>query len=747
MVFRSASIAGTDYPHSKQAQNIRMAKEEAEHVKLKVKLGSELSDEVDQLGEAHRKPKGHQRKVLEANAHELIEEEKATSIDDLETKVLPDEDLLRVLTSFDTTDEKVRDFFLCLSCCNSVVISVEQRRKGVRNVPQTPTGTRTPIDLIVNTMSKISASIRTSVQRRSKKPEKPVTIVSTFKVNHSRSNGKILTIPDGAAVSPEIYENIAYDTSPIKPIEKPNRPTTLDLNNATIKAVTFNEVEKGGFLSPGEVIYESESPDEAALVYAAKAYGVTLMQRAARNAVISWPKQRHSLDSEYMKVRYIAVLPFDSTRKMMSVLVENQTPNTGSMLLVKGADSAVLNRLDKTATLRTETAAHVDGYARGGLRTLCLARRHFDQEETIRLCERIRETESLGTEEELNQLYAEIESNLELLGATAIEDRLQDGVAESIAQLRAAQLAVWVLTGDKVQTALEIGRSCNLIKQTDELVMLTDSDTTELLEKVDRLSKDLIQTAPPAEKGFIAWIKKMLSNTTPSPNEPSSQRQTVICISGTNLEWILQHHRVQFISLCAKCNAVLCCRTTPKLKGDVVLACARILGCRTLSIGDGANDVAMIQAANIGVGISGHEGRQAVMASDYAMPRFRFLPRLLFVHGHWNYARLAQMIKYFYYKNAIFILLIFWYQIFSCFSGSNMIADMYLILFMLLFNSVPPMVNATLDQFLPRSAPNRSDTPINIFCPVILKSEFMSCFSIGFTFDRQYSTSSVKTVV
>ena len=101
--------------------------------------------------------------------------------------------------------------------------------------------------------------------------------------------------------------------------------------------------------------------------------------------------------------------------------------------------------------------------------------------------------------------------------------------------------------------------------------------------------------------------------------------------------------------------------------------CSQILGCRTLSIGDGANDVAMIQAANVGIGLSGHEGRQAVMASDYAMPRFRFLPRLLLTHGHWNYARLAQMIKYFYYKNAIFILLIFWYQIYSCFSGSNMI--------------------------------------------------------------------------
>jgi len=111
----------------------------------------------------------------------------------------------------------------------------------------------------------------------------------------------------------------------------------------------------------------------------------------------------------------------------------------------------------------------------------------------------------------------------------------------------------------------------------------------------------------------------------------------------------------------------------------------------------------MIQEANIGVGISGHEGRQAVMASDYAMPRFRMLPRLLLVHGHWNYARIAQLIEYFFYKNALFILLIFIYQGFSGWSGANFIPDLYLILFMLLFNSIPPIINATLDRFLPAS--------------------------------------------
>ena len=165
----------------------------------------------------------------------------------------------------------------------------------------------------------------------------------------------------------------------------------------TSKTVSFVETETDSdFLSPDEVIYESESPDEAALVYAAKAYGIALMQRASRNAVISWPKAAQSLDCEYHKIRYIAVLPFDSNRKMMSVLIENQEPNTGSMLLVKGADSAVLNRLSEPAALQGITSSHVDNYARSGLRTLCLARRRFTQEETIKLCAEIREKESTG---------------------------------------------------------------------------------------------------------------------------------------------------------------------------------------------------------------------------------------------------------------------------------------------------------------------------------------------------------------
>merc|ERR1712156_332690 len=121
----------------------------------------------------------------------------------------------------------------------------------------------------------------------------------------------------------------------------------------------------------------------------------------------------------------------------------------------------------------------------------------------------------------------------------------------------------------------------------------------------------------------------------------------------------------------------------------------------TLAIGDGANDVSMIQTADVGVGISGMEGRQAVMASDFAISRFKYLERLLLVHGHWNYDRLARMVLYFFYKNAAFVFVTFWFQLFNGFSASKMFDDMYLMLYNLLWTSLPPMAIGVLDQDAP----------------------------------------------
>jgi len=173
----------------------------------------------------------------------------------------------------------------------------------------------------------------------------------------------------------------------------------------------------------------------------------------------------------------------------------------------------------------------------------------------------------------------------------------------------------------------------------------------------------------------------------------------VLVIDGKTLAFALEKElRRKFVKLARRCRSVLCCRATPLQKGEIVKLIRDTLHVMTLAVGDGANDVSMIQVADVGVGISGQEGMQAVMSSDYAIAQFRFLRKLLLVHGHWNYARLASMVLYFFYKNAAFVFLIFWFQFLCGFSGGNMIEQMYLILFNLTITGLPPLINGVLDK-------------------------------------------------
>lgn len=144
----------------------------------------------------------------------------------------------------------------------------------------------------------------------------------------------------------------------------------------------------------------------------------------------------------------------------------------------------------------------------------------------------------------------------------------------------------------------------------------------------------------------------------------------------------------RFLDIASQCKAVICCRVTPLQKAMVVELIKRAKNAVTLAIGDGANDVSMIKgkfgsrntcyrhsltcvilAAHIGVGISGQEGMQAVLASDYSIAQFKYLERLLLVHGRWSYFRMCKFLRYFFYKNFAFTLCHFWYAFFCGFSA------------------------------------------------------------------------------
>lgn len=149
-----------------------------------------------------------------------------------------------------------------------------------------------------------------------------------------------------------------------------------------------------------------------------------------------------------------------------------------------------------------------------------------------------------------------------------------------------------------------------------------------------------------------------------------------------------------------QCESVICCRVSPKEKADVVRLVKDNLGKITLGIGDGANDVNMIQEAHIGIGLYGKEGMRAVQASDYALPEFKALWKLLMVHGRWSYIRISEMILYFFYKNMIFTLPQVAFTTYNAFSGNSIYDDWYITCYNLAFTSIPLIVRAVFDQDL-----------------------------------------------
>ncbi len=334
------------------------------------------------------------------------------------------------------------------------------------------------------------------------------------------------------------------------------------------------------------------------------------------------------------------------------------------------------------------------------MRTLCIAERELTEEQYYewRKEHDVAATALENREEKLEEVADKIERELTLLGGTAIEDRLQDGVPDTIALLGEAGIKLWVLTGDKVETAINIGFSCNVLNNDMDLLRIQVNE-----DEGDDMTED--EYLKLAEEELTKGLRKF--NMTGSDEELKKARKDheapapthALVIDGFTLRWVISDSLIQkFLLLCKQCKSVLCCRVSPAQKAAVVAMVKNGLDVMTLSIGDGANDVAMIQEADIGVGIAGEEGRQAVMSSDYAIAQFRFLQRLVLVHGRWSYRRLAETISNFFYKNMVWVWSIFWYQIFTNFDISYIFDYTYILLFNLFFTSVPVILMGVLDQ-------------------------------------------------
>merc|ERR1719384_201073 len=175
--------------------------------------------------------------------------------------------------------------------------------------------------------------------------------------------------------------------------------------------------------------------------------------------------------------------------------------------------------------------------------------------------------------------------------------------------------------------------------------------------------------------------------------------ELTLVVDGKSLEFTLQPElKCDFIDLCISCKSVVACRVSPSQKAEIVQLVKDHTKAITLSIGDGANDVAMIQKAAVGVGISGNEGLQAANSADFAIAQFRYLSRLLFVHGAWNYSRISKVILYSFYKNITLYIIELWFAIYNYWSGQVIYERWTIGMYNLLFTSAPPVALGLFDR-------------------------------------------------
>lgn len=312
----------------------------------------------------------------------------------------------------------------------------------------------------------------------------------------------------------------------------------------------------------GEVSYEAESPDEAAFVIAAREFGFEFFRRTQTSISL------HELDPESGKkvqrsYELLQLLEFSSSRKRMSVIVRNVENQL--LLLCKGADSVIFERLSKNGReFEAQTKEHIKKYAEAGLRTLVIAYRELGEEEYQGWHREFSEAKASVTWHRdivVDSLADSIERDLVLLGCTSVEDKLQKGVPECIDKLADAGIKIWVLTGDKMETAVNIGYACSLLRQRmEQIVISLDSSDIDALEKQG--DKEALA------KASFESVKKQISEGKAQITSTKARLTSFgLIIDGKCLTYALTENlENSFLDLAINCASVICCRSSPKQK-------------------------------------------------------------------------------------------------------------------------------------------------------------------------------------
>ena len=455
--------------------------------------------------------------------------------------------------------------------------------------------------------------------------------------------------------------------------------------------------------SNSEISFQASSPDEIAFVKYAEKFGLMLDHRT-ENSI--WIKINNDIIEQYL---ILEIFPFSSGTKRMGIIIQH--PVSGEITFyLKGAEDVMKEKIKEKYI--SKALEDCENLGREGLRTLIISRKSLHLQE-YKKWKKEYEIACIATEDresKVRDVIDMLEFNMEVLGVTGVEDKLQKDVGKTIEELREAGVTVWILTGDKVETAQCIAISTRLRKRNQEWFELVNLGPEEIVKKLNKCTID-----------------------------PLSSKQ-VIVIDGSTLNYVLKDHQKLFVDAAIKCEAVVCCRVAPTQKTQIVEMLKKYTTKRLCSIGDGGNDVGMIQAAHIGIGIEGKEGKQASLAADFSILQFNALEKLLFWHGRHSYIRTAKLSNFVFHRGLIISIIqalftaIFFFNAIPIYNGILMMG------YATIYTNIP-VFSIVLDQHadeeklmefprLYKSAQRRKEIGFPSFCLCVLKSIYQGAMII-----------------
>ena len=527
-----------------------------------------------------------------------------------------------------------------------------------------------------------------------------------------------------------------------KSIEKYSITKEMQLTEKLNSVMSLNLVDN---YEKYNINYSGENPDEIILVSTAKKLGFVFLggDENSTNLRINFELNNKIESFRNEKWEILKIIKFTSARGKMSIITKY---NNKIILFSKGGNTKIQSILSKNNQpfLKKINERSIK-LSEMGLRVLWIGMKILDEDEFYTWNIKY---EKIPNEDKITQdeVILEIEKDLFLIGCTAVEDNLQDKVPDTIKDLQNSGIHIWVLTGDNLPTAKNISISCNLINNNMDLYeifedlekfkifvcnfcnddnIFNENKLNESYEKIslfeNKYKEEYKENGPKDKNQYEKYIQEInnrksilllgLENLYEKYKKTPLSKKKGILIESQMLQLILPNEKLKnlkyylhpltqiFLNITLNSEAVICCRVSPIQKALIVrLIKNNIKNSITLSIGDGANDVSMIQEADVGIGIFGEEGSQAAMSSDYSIGEFKFLRRLILFHGRLNYIRISNMILYFFFKNFVLTLPQFFYSFYSGFSGISIFDEWFISLFNLVFTCFPLMIRAIIDK-------------------------------------------------